>query len=222
MSWEGWSWGKWEWEQDGREHDGRKKVQREKDTTPWVQKYTYLMGPHKQAHTVPIEDRVWLARQIVDQCQRGTEKLRLPLVKTLNWPAEVIDSVLHLLTDLPRKTNLRSLGETQEEVVQNLVDACLHNQPDPEKFETLIRGIIENADNHEALFETAVEAGFNPGWPVPRFDSRSRVPAGTPLFVSPFLRLKPCSDFGIAFQSCIYFDFILFRFLLYSMVSIHL
>ena len=173
-SWnDGWNWGP-QGSSPGKTRGGTRE-----DNLPWSQKYTYLNGPHKQSHTLPLEDRVWLARIIVEQSQSATDHgaapMKLPLVKTLSWPVDIVDAVIFLLTGLSRRTSLRSLGETQEQVAETLTEAFISRMPNPQDRHDLISGIIENAENHENLLEWALEGGFQAGWPQPRLDSRSRM-----------------------------------------------
>ena len=86
---ESWGGGKQQW----NESPGKGK----QDSRTWDEKYTYLNGPHRQSHTVPVEDRISLVRTVVIRSQEGeATALKLPVVRTLSWPADMVDTVLYL------------------------------------------------------------------------------------------------------------------------------
>ena len=148
------------------------------DKGPWGERYTYFNGPQRQAHTVPIEDRIHVIRGAVEQSQatdHGADPLKLPLFKTLSWPADVVDSVIFLITGLARRTPLRSLGDTQEEVAATMAEAFRSRMPNPMEHFELIERIIDHADNHMYLVESALEGGFQLGTPAQSFESRARM-----------------------------------------------
>ena len=101
--WDGHDWGD-KWDSPGKSRDDRWQSPSGKQR-PWEEKYTYLNGPAKQSHTVPLEDRISMARQIVARAQEDMEEapLKLPVVKTLQWPADVIDAVFFLFCGIGRK-----------------------------------------------------------------------------------------------------------------------
>ena len=135
--------------------------------------------PHRQTHTVPVEDRISLARTIVMRSQEG-EATIFKFPETLNWPADVVDAVLFLLCGIGRRVSVRSLGSSAEEVADHLLEALVGNYPDMAARCDTIRKIIELAEDHEGLLEWAMEYGYNPDPSAanvaasPRFDSRSR------------------------------------------------
>ena len=114
--------GGWEWKEQPWKGDGWWNVSPGKtlhgsthDNHDWLEKYTCFNEPQRQAHTVPIEDRIHVIRGAVEQSQatvHGADPLKLPLFKTLSWPADVVDSVIFLMTGLAWRTSLRSLGDT--------------------------------------------------------------------------------------------------------------
>ena len=118
--------------------------------------------------------------------------LKLPVVKTLQWPADVIDAVLFLLCGVGRKVYMRSLGSSAEEIAGNLAEAMTSRYPEMPERLRIIRKIMELAEDHEGIVEWACEEGFNPGvaaagsGPALRFDSRSRMGAtGRPSTAPP-------------------------------------
>ena len=119
------------------------------DQRSWGERYTYLNGPHKATHTLPVEDRVWLAREMVSRSQADEDPcnvVKMPLVKTLAWPADVIDSVIFLLSGLGRRVSLRSVGETADEVAANMAEGMMSHHPDRARRADTIQKIIEGAD----------------------------------------------------------------------------
>ena len=96
---------RWSWDQDDRwgGWNDRWSPGKHREARSWEEKYTYLNGPHKQAHTVPVEDRISLVRTVVARVQDGDNVLKLPVVKTLQWPADVIDAVMFMFCGIGRK-----------------------------------------------------------------------------------------------------------------------
>ena len=101
-------WGEKSWSSPGKQ----------RETRSWEERYTYLNGPRRQAHTLPVEDRVSLARAVVTRSQEGeADVLKLPWVKTMNWPADVIDAVLFIFCGISRKV----LGGNRDSAVYCVV-----------------------------------------------------------------------------------------------------
>ena len=90
---------------DDWKNNNKCKEQQGPDNRSWAEKYTYLNGPAKAAHTLPVEDRCWLVREIASIAQKGEQDaLRIPIVRTLSWPADIVDAVLFLMTGAHRPT----------------------------------------------------------------------------------------------------------------------
>ena len=127
----GWGWNEGYrqggWNEDDAGWAWKKKPQEQgPDNRPWSEKYTYLNGPAKANHTLPVEDRCWLVREIarlVQKKSREEDVLKFPVVCTLSWPADIVDAVLYLMTGLGRRITLRSIGDTSDEVAEALAEA---------------------------------------------------------------------------------------------------
>ena len=169
------------WEDDWSSPRWKGKKAAEQDNRTWAEKYTYLNGPAKAPHTLTVEDRCWLIREIVVRAQADSQDvLKIPVVRTLTWPADIVDAVLFLLTGLGRRVALRSLGETGNEVADSLAEAFSSRSPPEADMREVISGIIDRSQDHEALLEAAYAEGFEVTAAAaqaaagPRWDSRAR------------------------------------------------
>ena len=125
------------------------------NSTDWS-KYTYLNGQAKAAHTVPTEQRAWLIREIA-----GPE-IKLPILRTLRWCADVVDGILYILCGVPRRTAIRQWG--QDATRESIAEACteeFHAKYSAAEIRIIFTRILDNAGNDEHLLEWAVEEGFN-------------------------------------------------------------
>ena len=102
--------GDWDWHSPHKTREWQSPSGKQR---PWEEKYTYLNGPAKQQHTVPVEDWISMARGVVNRVQEDVDvPLKLPVVKTLQWPADVIDAVFFIFCGIGRKV----LGGTERSI----------------------------------------------------------------------------------------------------------
>ena len=171
MSWGDWDHGAWQagWDRNGEwkskptwERRWGETSSPAKNTEDWS-KYTYLNGGAKSTHTVPSEQRAWLIREIMSKVQEDGpyEKLKLPVLKTLTWNVNTLDSIISIFCGIGRRMAIASVGKTRDAVLAACVEGFQTKWPDVDERRQIMVKVIDLADKEEALLEMAVEDGFN-------------------------------------------------------------
>ena len=98
-----------------------------KDSSDWS-KVTYLNGPAKSSHTVPQEERAWMIREMVSRAQGEedeADRLKILVLKTLQWNPNVLDAVIYLFCGRGRKMTICHVGKSRDAVTTVCTEAFL-------------------------------------------------------------------------------------------------